>query len=675
MASGNVFTEEGRTRWRNFGLRLWSYTLIFFVLGVAVGVFFFLKWTRGDMGALERLYIRQYVKSTALSLVLPDRPSKYVLLVSEYSGRRIGVTDELVYPVRDGQGQAVRDQHGWLFKPYSAGIAQPRWRFVRFPNAEMEAWFRQNIYGGESLSGLFVPALIACLITMVMGTALLVTIDQLINKRYEQGKLVRGNRLVEPRRYEREQKDADGLALIVKSMKPEQGIRHLVRWVTGSDESTWKLRMQRREEAQGALVLGDIGSGKSQILHRYLRQIAQRKDETAIVYDPACEFIKAHYQPKRGDVILNPLDGRSPFWSPVYECRQYNKTDYMTLADSFFPGRGDRSPSTDRFFNEAARDIFARLLEYHPDPEQLVIWLSDGNQINQLIDGTELAHYLDPKAAGQRGGVLATLAKVGKTLRLLPKLRECEFDFSLSEWAEERRGWIFLTSTKETEERLRPLYAAYLDLLMRRLLSVDEAIGKRRPVKVVVDEVHTLEYLPTLYKALTEGRKFGLHLIQGTQNKAQYDARYGKDAATMLSCPRYKILLRCDEPDSARWLSTLLGEEELEKPRTGVTASVSDQGRDSINYSSQTERRAIVSREEIAALPDLAGYWKHGDSVVPFRIDFREAKKIAEGFIQRQSPEPKMEQKIGATMPEDDAVEMVKAEMTGNVWEMSEEQS
>jgi Type IV secretion-system coupling protein DNA-binding domain len=207
------------------------------------------------------------------------------------------------------------------------------------------------------------------------------------------------------------------------------------------------------------------------------------------------------------------------------------------------------------------------------------------------------------------------------------------------------------------------------------LPAIDESIGKRRPVKLVVDEVHTLEYLPTLYKAETEGRKFGIHLIQGTQNKAQYDARYGKDAATMLSCPRYKILLRCDEPDSARWLSTLLGEEELEKPRTGVTASVSDQGRDSINYSSQTERRAIVSREEIAALPDLAGCWKQGDAVVPFRIDFRERKKIAEGFIQRQSREPKMEQMIEKAMPEDCAIEMVKEEIEGNVWERLKEDS
>jgi type IV secretory pathway TraG/TraD family ATPase VirD4 len=185
---------------------------------------------------------------------------------------------------------------------------------------------------------------------------------------------------------------------------------------------------------------------------------------------------------------------------------------------------------------------------------------------------------------------------------------------------------------------LRLLYAAYLDLLMRRLMSIDDAWGRRGPVKLIVDEVHSLEYLPTLEKVLTEGRKFGVNTFLGTQNKHQIDDRYGRDAAsTMLSSPRYKIVLRCNEPDSAEWLSRLLGDEEMEKPRTGVTASVSDQGRDSINYSSYTERRPVVSKEEISNLPDLAGYWKYGELVVPFRCDFIARKQMADGFVPRQS--------------------------------------
>jgi len=175
---------------------------------------------------------------------------------------------------------------------------------------------------------------------------------------------------------------------------------------------------------------------------------------------------------------------------------------------------------------------------------------------------------------------------------------------------------------------------------MRRLMSVDESWGRTRPVKLIVDEVHTLQYLPSLYTAATEGRKYGLHLFQGTQNKHQYEDHYGKQAPTMLSCPRYTIILRCKEPDSAKWLSTLLGEEELDRPRTSVTASVSDQGRDSVNYGSQIERRAVVSMEQIANLPDMSGYWKYGELVVPFKLDFAPQEGIADGFAPRESLTP-----------------------------------
>jgi type IV secretory pathway TraG/TraD family ATPase VirD4 len=636
MASRNLFTEEGRTRFRNFGLRLRSYLIVFLILGLLAGALWFLNRTRGEMGALERLYFRQYAKATAMSWISPARTGKYTLLTSG----AIGVTDELVYQVRDEQGRPARNQYGWVFKPHAGvRIEEPRWRRVRSAHGAMEAWLRENIYGGESLPWLFAPALAVCLLTAMIGTAIALVIDQQVNRNYEKGNRLRGNRLVEPAEYVKEVKGADGLGLVVKSTKPETAVEKLKRAVARGAEPTWALRMKRSEEAQGAMILGDIGAGKSQIIHRLLRQIAARNNEAAVVYDPACEFVKAHYDERRGDVILNPLDERSPFWSPAFETRF--RTDYQVLAEAFFPGRkAEKMQQSEQFFLNASRDIFARMLEFEPNPEQLVAWLADEEEIDRMCAGTELANYIRSDAAPQRAGVLGSLARVGKTLRILPRSEECDFDFSLTDWATERRGWIFLTSTKEAEERLRPLYASYLDLLMRRLMSVDDAWGRARPVKLIVDEVHTLQYLPSLYAAATEGRKYGLHLFQGTQNKHQYEDHYGKQAPTMLSCPRYTIVLRCKEPESARWLSTLLGEEEIDRPRTSVTASVSDQGRDSVNYSSQIERRAVVSMEQIANLPDLSGYWKYGELVVPFKLDFAPQTEISEGFAPRQSLEP-----------------------------------
>jgi hypothetical protein len=170
---------------------------------------------------------------------------------------------------------------------------------------------------------------------------------------------------------------------------------------------------------------------------------------------------------------------------------------------------------------------------------------------------------------------------------------------------------------------------------MKRLLAAPPSWARQRPCWVVVDEVHSLKRLPALSSVLVEGRKYGLKLILGTQNKAQFEEHYGRNAATMLSAPHLKILFRCNEPESARWVSEMIGEEEKERPRIGTTATVQANGRDSINYSTYTERRSVVSKEQIMALPNLHGYWKYSDIAVPFRIQPVQREQVADAFVRR----------------------------------------
>ena len=55
------------------------------------------------------------------------------------------------------------------------------------------------------------------------------------------------------------------------------------------------------------------------------------------------------------------------------------------------------------------------------------------------------------------------------------------------------------------------------------------------------------------------------------------------------------------------------------------------------------------------SLPNLNGYWKYGDSVVPFRIEPIDRPKVAESFIPRP-PKPVIQkelkqQSLGVTAP------------------------
>jgi type IV secretory pathway TraG/TraD family ATPase VirD4 len=414
-----------------------------------------------------------------------------------------------------------------------------------------------------------------------------------------------------------------------------------LRQMIGMDARSYVLSVPRSEETEGLLLLGDPGTGKSQIIQQLLAQIAERNPPEAVVcYDPAGEFITNYFKPGQ-DIVLNPLDARCPYWSPTLEVDYENgtggATDRQLVAESFFPDR-DHANTNAQFFIKSARSIFARMLEFKPNAARIVEMLTDEKLIDEVVKGTEHSHLIDKDAKGQRGGVLATLSEIGESLKLLPSLDDCTSKFSLTGWGYKRRGWIFITSTQDTRDALRTLQAAWINILMKRLLAAPINWARQRPCWVVVDEVHSLKRLPALSTVLVEGRKYGLKLVLGTQNKAQFEEHYGRNAATMLSAPHLKILFRSNEPESARWVSEMIGEEEKERPRIGTTATVQANGRDSINYSTYTERRSVVSKEQIMALRNLHGYWKYSDAVVPFRIQPVQREQVADAFVRRTVP-------------------------------------
>ncbi|WP_410961969.1 type IV secretion system DNA-binding domain-containing protein, partial [Salmonella sp. SAL4457] len=75
---------------------------------------------------------------------------------------------------------------------------------------------------------------------------------------------------------------------------------------------------------------------------------------------------------------------------------------------------------------------------------------------------------------------------VGEAFQLIPDRTETKSTWSAYEWAQHRKGWLFLTSTPHTLDRLRPLISVWFDLLLMRLLAGGS------PVWVILDELPTL---------------------------------------------------------------------------------------------------------------------------------------------------------------------------------------
>jgi type IV secretory pathway TraG/TraD family ATPase VirD4 len=372
--------------------------------------------------------------------------------------------------------------------------------------------------------------------------------------------------------------------------------------------------------------MGDTGTGKSTLIRRIMQQIEER-GETAIVYDPALDYTPEFYRPERGDAVLNPLDQRMPYWSPGDELR--HPAEALTLATSLFPDRRNEN----QFFVEGPRKIFAHLLTFRPTPEQMAWWMCHEEEIDQRVKGTQYAAMIDKQAPAQRSGILASLNMVADSLKLLPSENEANGRWSAAEWSKQRKGWVFLTSTSETRERLLPLTSLWLDTLVLRLMNQGQTSARK--VWFVLDELATLQRLPQLHTAVTENRKSNNPVVLGFQGRSQLETRYGHEAEAILSQPATKIFLRTSEPHAAKWISDTIGRIEIERLRESRSSGQMGGQRNTTSYNNERDVVPLVMDSEITGLENLHGYLKSGNLVVRMSFPFVELPIMHQRFIQR----------------------------------------
>lgn len=123
-----------------------------------------------------------------------------------------------------------------------------------------------------------------------------------------------------------------------------------------------------------------------------------------------------------------------------------------------------------------------------------------------------------------------------------------------------------------------------------------------------MDELASLETLPTLPLALTESRKSNTRMVLGLQGRSQIEVRYSREAESMLSQPRTKIFLRTSEPRAAEWISKCIGDVEMEHLREG--RSVGDWGFNRTENASVDRRiEAAILGSEVSNLENLEGFF------------------------------------------------------------------
>jgi hypothetical protein len=606
-----VLSDWGRTKIANAATEL---KIVAGMSGIIIAAATFFAgteiWRSVTWSPLERAYWGAYQKSWApLAASVTGKGGMREWVIYCKRKREAAAGKKKSDPMRDGSITAVTNEeakwgpNGLELREEVAAEWEPFPIKKMWENEAAHEWLRINVYEEKTLLAKFAEPWWwagAVWIAVIGGAGAWSSRER---AKARARKVLRGTETLTAKEFEKRIR-GDGL-----------GIPHMEK------QRVEYLRIRSADETRHIQVAGDIGTGKSVLLHWFLHQIGERRMHRVACYDPALEFWGRHGRAERGDVLLHPLDEGCPFWDVADEIE--NAADATQLAQSFLPNRDE---ARTEFWDMAPQRLLAFLLlrmkERNLGIRAVLKWMANADEIDELVEGTDLAALIADNAAAQRAGVFASMNAIADALKLLPP-DDGRPKFSFRKWAKSGGGWIFIGSRPNERRALRPLVSAWLDTLFGRLMMKEGG----NPTWCFVDELPTLQRLPSLKDAVQESRKYNLRFVMGFQGRAQLEALYRREAETLMSAPQTRIFLKTTEYGAAEWMAKNIGMAEQTREAESLTASVG-QGRDSVNYHEERRVEYVVLPNEIQNLTELTGYLRYdryvtGIKFAPLEMEIR----------------------------------------------------
>lgn len=369
------------------------------------------------------------------------------------------------------------------------------------------------------------------------------------------------------------------------------------------------------------LISGATGSGKSVLLRNMAASVLKRskhnivprlpngtpeRNDRMIVIDPNGDLLSKFWQPN--DTILNPYDARSQGWSFFNEVRA--DYDWKRIAHSMVPMSQDKNAEEWNDFGRLLlRETAKKLHQLQGDNASIMdlfrlCTIEDPKVLKQFLEGT-LAESLfvgsseASKALSSARFVLSN--KLSEHTGMKPG------SFSIRNWLEKPDGGnLYINWREDMMSSMKPLVSSWADVFITSILSMPESAHRRW--WLFIDELASLEALPSLEAGLTKGRKNGLRIVAGLQSTSQLEYIYGRTMATTIRASFRNLAVlggsRTD-PQTAKDMSESLGKHEVERPKYSISRSA-----DNRNTSDNMERvtEDVVTAAQIQALPALGGY-------------------------------------------------------------------
>ena len=351
-------------------------------------------------------------------------------------------------------------------------------------------------------------------------------------------------------------------------------------------------------------IVGSTGTGKSTILENFLQEVSKAGD-LAIIYDASSELVSKYFD-ENLDVLLNPYDARSPYYSLFDELEFTGDAD--RLAKFLVPATNDRDKD---IWLTSCRLLVGNILrelkkEGKTSIKELLeaLQFKSKNDLETWLSKTSSARIFAEDAERATGSVLFML---GQACNLLMLMRaepiEGKVDFSFRKLFNEENlnnrplPFVFIPKIEAYFEAVRPILSLYIDSAASATLNLSP--NRNRKIYFFLDEVADLQKLDSLPLLLSEGRKYGASVFISFQSIGLFRNTYGKDLTDgMVGCLNTKVFLGLTDAASRSWASDTIGKVEVEISTLSETIDHKS-GRFNKSLANARQIRAAVLESEL----------------------------------------------------------------------------
>lgn len=360
------------------------------------------------------------------------------------------------------------------------------------------------------------------------------------------------------------------------------------------------------EVAQHVGAIGATGSGKTTIQRLYMQDalphIRPGSDRRALIYDAKQDLLPtlAGLDPDLDIVTSNPFDARGAAWDI---CRDAKSPAIIAeIAVTLLPEASESQP----YFINSARclaegvmlSFLCRGIEW--TLADLLRAFRSPKLLRRVLRACPYTRHLIPLFCYDKkilGDILSTFAS--RMMAFVPLAASWEHAverFSIEEWSAEE--YALVLGNYETGKRAinivnRCIFKRACDVILNQPDSVS------RKTHFILDELSEMGHLDGLLSLAKKGRSKGACLfiafqsVSGLKDKNLYGSELTEEILDQIG----SFAIGRVGPDTAKWCSTLIGDEEISQFTESTTATEPTFGNG--GSKSKTRNQQIVTRPAI----------------------------------------------------------------------------